>query len=214
MILLMEPTVAFRAPHTEGCRYSPFSSRYWRPQKLGCSKNTQDPSRTLQDWTSRLGQFSWKVFMFSVNSRDCPSKFGRSNSFSLHGPLAWNQISHNIITCVTKKLCSSSSFFLLWHLATYVFDDPAGSDTVIEAHPVVEVIVFPRTYNVLVACEVAALKHHPPASLYLDWVTSVDVAVQVDWVPFAFIGLSLEVLVLEKHNLERRETDQIIHLNK
>lgn len=47
--LLMEPTVACIAPHSVWCRYSPFSSRNWRPLKLGCSKNTQDPARTLQD---------------------------------------------------------------------------------------------------------------------------------------------------------------------
>lgn len=95
-------------------------------------------------------------------------------------------------------------------LPTYVFDDPAGPDAVVEAHPVAVFIVLPGTDDILVACEVVALVQNPPAGLYLDRVASVDEAVQVRRVPFAVVELSPEVPVLKKHNLENG--DMIIHL--
>lgn len=62
---------------------------------------------------------------------------------------------------------------------TYIFDDPAGSDTVIEAHPATVVIVIPWTNDILVAHIVVTLVQNPPATFYLDRVASADVAMQV-----------------------------------
>ncbi len=62
---------------------------------------------------------------------------------------------------------------------TYIFDDPAGSHTVIEAHPAAEVIVLPRTNDILVAHVVVTLVQNPPATFYLNRVASVDEALQV-----------------------------------
>lgn len=61
-----------------------------------------------------------------------------------------------------------SCLFLLWHLVTYSFDDLAGSDTVIEAHPAAVIIVLPWTNDVLVARVVVTLVQNPPATFYLD----------------------------------------------
>lgn len=89
-------------------------------------------------------------------------------------------------------------------LVTYISDDPAGSDTVIEAHPPLVVSVFSWADDVLVSHVVGTLVQDPPATLYPHRVASVEEAMQVSWVPFAVIGPALEVLVLKKHNLKRR----------
>lgn len=62
---------------------------------------------------------------------------------------------------------------------TYSFDDPAGSDTVIEAHPAVVVIVLSWTKYILVAHIVVTLIQNPPATFYLDRVASANVAMQI-----------------------------------
>lgn len=67
-----------------------------------------------------------------------------------------------------------------WHFRTYVFDDPAGSDTVIEAHPAAVVVVLAWTDDILVAHVVVALIQNPPAALYLKRVAPADEALQVD----------------------------------
>lgn len=89
---------------------------------------------------------------------------------------------------------------------TYVLDDPAGPDAVIEAHPAAVVVVLSWTDHILVAREVVALKQDPPAAFYFDRVAPADEALQVHRVSFAVVGLSLEVPVLVKHNLETTET--------
>lgn len=63
---------------------------------------------------------------------------------------------------------------------TYIFDDPAGSDTVIEAHPAAVVIVLPWSNDILVAHVVVTLVENPPATVYLDRVASADEGLQVN----------------------------------
>jgi len=64
-------------------------------------------------------------------------------------------------------------------LETYIFDDSAGSDTVIEAHPEAVIIVLPWTDDILVACEFVPLVQNPPATFYFNGVASADEAMQV-----------------------------------
>lgn len=98
-------------------------------------------------------------------------------------------------------------FMLVVVLETYIFDNPAGSDAVIEAHPTSIFIVLPWTDDVLVPGEVVPLIQNPPAAIYLQRVTTSDVPMKVNGVALTFIGLPLKVLVLKKHNLKRKELE-------
>ena len=95
-------------------------------------------------------------------------------------------------------------------LVTYILDDPAGPEAVVEAHPATVLVVFPGADDILVACVVVALVQNPPASFHLDRVAPANEAVQVDRVAFAVVGLPLEVPVLEEQNLWKRSWDTII----
>lgn len=114
--------------------------------------------------------------------------------------------------CMTKN---NKFIFICFHhgtVRTYIFDDPAGSDTVIEAHPALVVIVLPWPDDILVARVVVTLVQNPPATLHLDRVASVDEGLQVGWVPFAVVGLPCKVPVLVEYNLDRTDTCKIIHV--
>lgn len=109
-----------------------------------------------------------------------------------------------------SRVCLFFLFLLyICFLMTYFFNDSAGSDAVIKAHPATVVTVLPWTEDILVAKKVAPLIQNPPATFYLDRIASVNEAMQVSWVPLAVVGLSLKVPVLVKHNLERKKNSFI-----
>lgn len=96
---------------------------------------------------------------------------------------------------------------------TYLFDDPTGSDAVVEPHPVLVVCILPGTYDVLVTHVVGALIEDPPAALHPTRVASSEKVMQVSGVSFAVVGPPLEVPVLIKHNLLEEKRQRVTFLN-
>lgn len=65
--------------------------------------------------------------------------------------------------------------------------------------------VFPGAQDILVAGVVGELVQHPAATLHLNGVAVAEVRAQVRAVSAALIASALEVLILEKYNLDGRK---------
>lgn len=135
---------------------------------------------------SRLGpcRTGHSVWPISPGQTSCFLSTPKSGRQSLAGQTASACVDLWPETKAVKEMCSiwctRKKFVYFFHVpfcrVTYVFDDPAGSDTVIEAHPAAVVIVLAWTNDILVAHEVVTLVQNPPAAFYLDRVASEDVA--------------------------------------
>lgn len=80
----------------------------------------------------------------------------------------------------------------------------AGPDAVVEAHPALIISVFTPAQEVLVALEVGPLVHHPVSTLHPDGVATGEVRVQLSTVIAALIGATLEVSLLKKDDLGKK----------
>lgn len=68
--------------------------------------------------------------------------------------------------------------------------------------------VFPRAQDVLAASIVGELVQHPAATFHLDGVAATEERAQVSAVSAALKASTLEVLVLEKYNLDKKATEE------
>ena len=84
---------------------------------------------------------------------------------------------------------------------TYGGEHLAGTDAVVEAHPVVVVWVLALVQDVLVAVEVGLLVGHPVTAGHPDRVTGVEVPEGVSTIAVALIMTALEVVAFVKDNL-------------
>lgn len=84
---------------------------------------------------------------------------------------------------------------------TYGGEHLAGTDAVVEAHPVVVVWVLALVQDVLVAIEVGLLVGHPVTAGHPDRVTAVEVSERVSTVTVALIVSTLEVVAFVKDYL-------------
>lgn len=96
---------------------------------------------------------------------------------------------------------SVSAAHQIMETLTYKVDHLAGTEVVVEAHPVLVVRVLPPGQDILVAHVVGPLIHHPGPTLYTDGVAAAQVDVEVRAVTVALITTALEVLVLVEDNL-------------
>lgn len=92
----------------------------------------------------------------------------------------------------------------------YIFDCAAWLNAVIEAHPLLVIRVLPMAENVLVASVVGMLIQQPAATLYLDGVAAAEVSAQVRSVGGALVASTLEILILEKYDLCKPETNEFM----
>lgn len=82
----------------------------------------------------------------------------------------------------------------------------AGADSVVEAHPALEVGVLSSGQDVLVAHVVRPLVDHPGAALHPGRVAATQVGVEVGAVAVALIPAPLVALVLVEDDLEGKGT--------
>lgn len=92
---------------------------------------------------------------------------------------------------------------------THIGEGTAGTNGIIVAHPLLIVRVLASGQNILIPCVVRFLIQHPASTRNLDGVAAAEMGVHVRAVRVTLIGAALEVSVLVKYNLFRRD-----HRNK
>lgn len=85
-------------------------------------------------------------------------------------------------------------------------DEATGADDVIEAVPVLVVGVLPFHEDILVAHVLGFLIDDPGPTLHPDGVAAADVGAELRTVTAAFVELTLEVLVFEEEDLEKKDS--------
>lgn len=81
-------------------------------------------------------------------------------------------------------------------------DDATGSDSVVDAQPVLVVWILPWAQDILVAFVVWSLINYPESPLDPDGVAVAEVRVQFAGVIIALVELTLKVSVLVEDDLE------------
>lgn len=96
---------------------------------------------------------------------------------------------------------------------TYRGEHLAGTDAVVEAHPVAVVRVFSRAKDVLVTHVVRLLIGHPVSAADTDGVTTVEVPKGVHAVTAALPVTALEVAAFIEDNLEKKREARVTQVD-